>query len=109
MPNIDFQQLFDSLKKGVSELAIAEFKKYTNEAQADALNLMDKVKDNLKTWTQQLSEGKLSKDDIEFLVLGQKDLIEMNALKQVGLAAIGIDDLKDKLLNFIVKTISNLL
>jgi len=82
MANIDFKKLFDTLIEGAKELASSAFAEQKKEAQADALKLLDKVKDNLKTWTQQLSDGKQSKEDFEFLVLSQKDLIEMNALKQ---------------------------
>src|SRR5664280_1999669 len=109
MADIDFQKLFDTLIEGAKKLAISAFTEQRNEAKADALNLLDKVKDNLKTWTQQLSDEELSKEDFEYLVLAQKELIEMNALKQAGLAAIQIDDLKDKLLNLIVNTVSGLL
>lgn len=109
MANIDFQQLFDTLKKGVSDLAISAFNKYKKEAKTDSLKLLERLKENLKTWTQQLSEEKLSKKDFEFLILGQKELLEMNALKQAGLTAIQIDEFKENLLNLIVKTISDLL
>jgi hypothetical protein len=109
MANIDFQKLFETLKNEVSALAISTFKKYEKEAEADSLKLLDKLKSNLKTWTQQLSDGKLSIKDFEFLILGQKELIEMIALKQAGLAAIQIDELKGNLLNLIFKTTSALL
>ena len=37
------------------------------------------------------AEGKIEKDDFEDLLLGKKDLAEMHALKQTGLASATID------------------
>ena len=109
MANIDFQKLFDTLKDEVTNLALSAVNKYKNEAKKDALALMDKMKENLSTWTLQLADGKLSQKDFEFLVLGQKELIEMSALKQVGLSKIKMDELKNNILNLVVKTASGLI
>jgi hypothetical protein len=109
MSTIDFKELFKTLLEGAKKIATSAFKEEKQKAQDDALNLLEKLKDNLKTWTQQLSNGEITKEDFEFLVLGQKDLLEMNALKQAGLALIRIDAFKGNLLNFIVTTISDLI
>lgn len=109
MPKVNFQQIFDNLKNEAGNLALSTFKDYKNEAKTDALKLVEDMKENLETWTLQLANGKLSKDDFEFLVLGQKELIEMNALKQAGLALIKADEFKTSLLNLITNTITGLL
>jgi hypothetical protein len=109
MPDIDFKQMIDKLKDEVIDLALSSFEKYKNEAKSDALKLLDELKGNLETWTLQLSEGKLSKTDFDFLVLGQKELIEMDALKQAGLALIKADEFKSSLLKLVTSTILGLL
>lgn len=109
MADINFQQILDKLKDEVINLALSTFNKYKNEAKTDALQLLDELKENLKTWTFQLAEGKLSRADFEFLVLGQKELIEMNALKQAGLALIKADEFKNNLLNLITSTVLGLI
>ena len=105
MPDVNFQQIIDNLKNGVINLALSSFKQYTNEAKTDALQLLEDMKVSLEKWTIQLAKGELSKADFEFLVLGQKDLLEMNALKQAGLALIEADQFKTNLLNLISNTI----
>jgi hypothetical protein len=109
MADINFQEIINTLKDEVVNLALSTFKDYKNEAKADALQLLDFMKENLKTWTIQLAEGKLSKADFEFLVLGQKELIEMNALRQAGLALIKADEFKNSVFNLITNTIVGLL
>ena len=105
MPNENFQPILDKLQSEVTNLALVTFQNYKNEAKTDALKLLDDMKENLKTWTLQLANGELSKDDFEFLVLAQKELIEMHALKQAGISLIQTDEFKNSLLNLFTKTI----
>ncbi len=107
--NVNFQKILDTLKEDVSSLATTTFKEYREQAKADALKLVEDMKENLKTWTLQLAEGKISKNDFEFLVLGQKDSVKMEAITQAGLALIKADQLKNSLLNTIVKTVFDLI
>lgn len=109
MSNVDFDKLFDTLKEEITNLALKTFKEYKNEAKKDASDIMDKLKDNLKDWTQQVAKGEMSKKDLEFLLLGQKEVIEMNALKQVGLSMIKIDQFQHSLLKLIADTVSKLI
>jgi hypothetical protein len=104
MATFDFQTLFDQLKKEVSKLAVSSVQKFKNEAETDAQNLLENLKQNLKAWSFQLASGEISKDDFEFLVMGQKELIEMNILKQKGMALIELDKLKISLIKQIVNT-----
>ena len=109
MTTVNFQDILNTLKDEAGKLAVATFKDYKNEATADALEVLNQIKNNLQTWTFQLSEGKLSKADFEFLVLAQKELGEMNALKQAGIALIKADEFKTSLLNLVSNTILGLL
>ena len=109
MATINFQTILNTLKDEVTSLAATSVKKYTNEAKSDALSTLDHLKGNLETWTLQLASGDLSKKDFEFLILAQKELIQMVALKQAGLALIQVDEFKNALLNQIVNTVFKLL
>jgi hypothetical protein len=109
MAAVNFSQVFDKLKEEVTALALSTVKNYKNQAKKDALKLIEDMKKNLETWTLQLAEGKLSKTDFEYLVLGQKELIAMNALKQAGLSLIKADEFKNSLLNLVVNTVIGLI
>ena len=109
MANLDFQNVLETLKTEVTNLALSTVNNYKSEATADALNMLNMMKENLSTWTMELADGKMSTKDFEFLVLGQKELIEMNALKQAGLAMIQVDEFKNSILNLIIKTVIGLI
>lgn len=106
MANLDFRQVLETLKNGVTGLATSTFQNYTNAAKTDALNLIDMIQGNLKTWTVELAEGKISTKDFEYLVLGQKEVVEMMALKNAGISAIELDKLKGSIFQFIIKTVT---
>lgn len=105
----NFPQVIDKLKDEAISLASATFKLYKNEAKADAVRLIEDLKENLENWAIQLAKGELSKSDFEFLVMGQKELIEMNALKQAGIALKNTDVLKNSILNLATNTIISLI
>lgn len=46
-----------------------------------------------------MAEGKLSRDEFEYLLKAKKDLAQMEALKKKGLALARIDKLKGSLLD----------
>ena len=104
MATFDFKTLFEQLKKEVSNLAVTSVGQFKKEAETDAQNLLENLKQNLQAWTVQLASGEMTSDDFEFLVMGQKELIEMNILKQKGMALIDLDKLKISLINQIIKT-----
>lgn len=105
MATADFEDIFKSLKKQVEELAKMFLQHYSKQAVKDGKKFLDETKDNLKRWTILLIEKRLTTADFEWLVLSQKDLAQMVALKQAGLSLIRIDQFRNSLLNMIVDTI----
>jgi hypothetical protein len=105
MGTINFNSILSDLIEQAKQIATSTFKDYKKEAAADAENLILEIKSKLEKWTIELSNGNISKDDFEFQVLSQKELIEMKALKQAGIALIKIDELKSKLFDSLVDTI----
>lgn len=106
---LNFKDIFESLKEGVSSLAETSLQDFISQAKTDGKNILDSLKSNLKKWTQQLEDGDLSLDDFKFLVLAQKDLIEMVALKQAGVAMIEAVKFKNSVFNLIINTITGLI
>jgi hypothetical protein len=58
----------------------------------------------LRRWTKLLAQGDLSKDDFEWLVAGKKDLAEMEALKQTGLALVRLERFQNALISLVIDT-----
>lgn len=102
---VDFQELFAHLKDEVVTLAEISLKRFGKEAKNDALLLLEGMKEKLARWTLLLANGDLTTEDFEWLINSQKDLVEMEALKQVGLAAIRVDQFKNSVINMIVDTV----
>jgi uncharacterized NAD(P)/FAD-binding protein YdhS len=106
---VSFKDIFDQLKKAVEDLATSTLKNYIKGAKTDGQNMLNAMKEKLQRWTGLLIDGKLTTEDFEWLVNSQKDLVEMAALKQAGLAAIRIDQFKASLLNVIVDTVFSMI
>jgi hypothetical protein len=105
MAQIDFPDIINQIKNGIVSLAQATVSNYLSDAKSDAQTLLDTMMTKLETWTQLLANGKLTTDDFEWLVYSQKDLVEMSALEQSGLAKIRLDQFKGSVLNLIIDTI----
>jgi hypothetical protein len=106
---IDFKNVLETLKNGVKDLAEKNLKDFVASATADGHAIITELQDNLETWTQQLANGEITKDEFAFLVSGQKDLIKMIALKQAGLAQIAVDQFKNGVFDLITNTIVGLI
>lgn len=106
MATVNFTQLFDNLKVGVVDLAKKSSKDYIAEATTDGQSLLDSMKDDLEKWVAALAVKKLSQEEFEDLVLGQKDTLEMVSLKQAGLLEIKADQFKSDVLNLVINTVT---
>ena len=106
---INFEDIFKTLKQKVEELAKMFLQHYTKQAIKDGKKFLEDTRENLKRWTLLLIEKKLTIQDFEWLVLSQKDLAAMVALKQAGLSVIRIQQFRDSILNLVVDTIFGLI
>jgi hypothetical protein len=106
---INFKDIFKSLKEGVSNLAETTFKNFVEQAKEDGEKILNSLKPNLEVWTNELEQGLISVDDFRFLVAGQKELVEMIALKQAGIAMIEADKFKNNVFNLIIDTVTGLI
>jgi len=102
MASIDIGSIFKSVEDQSKALAEKLFKQYTHQALSDVRDFLEKSKDALKRWVEDLDRGDIDKDEFESLIKGQADLAEMRALKQAGLAAVQIDTFTNGVLDIIV-------
>ena len=102
MANIDIGSIFKSVEDQSKALAEKLFKQYTHQALSDVRDFLEKSKDALRRWVEDLDRGDIDKDEFESLIKGQADVAEMRALKQAGLAAVQIDTFTNAVLDIIV-------
>ncbi|PCI39454.1 MAG: hypothetical protein COB53_03265 [Elusimicrobia bacterium] len=105
----DFDKILIDLKRGVVLIAKEHAGEYAEEALEDGERFIHAVKDDLKRWTELLAEGKLTKEEFTFLVGGKKDLAEMKALGQKGLAKGMVQGFQSALLKLIFEAVGRII
>ncbi|MEF8817390.1 MAG: hypothetical protein V5A20_12840 [Salinibacter sp.] len=107
MPDID--AFLDALRDEITDLATTHLEEVRDAALEDGEAFLERTQDDLRRWARLLEQGELSQNEFEWLVRGQKDLAEMEALKQAGLAAVRAEQFRDALMDRIVGTASRIL
>src|SRR5262245_62528721 len=100
----DVAQFLDVLEKRLAEFAEQQWAAYRDAAITDGTAFVDQTKADLVRWAQLLASGALSKDDFAWLLQGKKDLAQLEALEEAGLALARLDQLRSDLVNLVVDT-----
>ena len=100
-----FDEYIDSVIKEIGKLAQETLKDYAEDATKDGEDFIKKSKDKLKKWTEDLAEKRMDADEFTSLIKGQKDLAEMKALKQAGLAAVQVDKFRNGVIDLIINKV----
>jgi hypothetical protein len=104
MAALDTKGLLKVLKGEIITLAKTSFKEFAKEAEQDAKQTLEKIKEKFTRWVVLLAEGQLTKEDFELLVNAQKDLLEMKGLQKAGLAAIKVERFRDSVIKIVLDT-----
>ncbi|HTE10247.1 MAG TPA: hypothetical protein VK645_04740 [Chitinophagaceae bacterium] len=106
---INFDQIYEDLKTGVSDVAEQSLQDYITGAKAAGQTALDGMKQNLQHWAQEVENGALTKDDLEFLLQEEASLEELEVLKQSGVTEIRIDEFRNAIINTILGTLTGLI
>lgn len=98
----DINQYLGLLKDEIVQLAKQTLKDNWQAGVKDGQAFVEKTKVDLARWTKLLADGELTKDDFKSLVMGTKDLAEMEMLKQAGLKLSQTDKFRRTLLNLVI-------
>jgi len=99
----NFDEILAGLKNDVIAYAESQWKDMKNQAVADGNAFVQTIKADLQNWTAQLAAGKLTQDDVKWLVQGKKDLAVLESLKLAGLAQAR----RDQFVNGLVVVVAN--
>ena len=105
MELFDFSGVFDQLKTGVLDLVKSTLKDCIDAGKEDGQKMLDEIKEKLERWSTQLFQGNITKEDFEWLLYSQKQLLIITALKEAGMGQIEIDLFKYNVLNLIKNTV----
>lgn len=109
METPDFSAIFKTIKEALAALAKDTIKDFTKEAINDTVSFLNNSKEKLKRWTVMLEQGILTPDEFGWLLESQKDLLVLEALKQKGIAAIRLEEFKNKIIETIMGTVASIL
>jgi hypothetical protein len=99
---IDFNDFLKTLKSDLADIAKEAGEDIKDELMRDGTSFAEKLKDDLQRWTTAIVEGTLTQEELEYLLQAKKDLAQMEALKQKGLAKARIAKLKNTLISAVV-------
>jgi hypothetical protein len=102
MASFDTNGFEQAALTNAANLASTLFKKYAGQAQADTQTFVQAAKDGVARAALLYHDGKIDKEDFEDLIQGKKDLAEMHALKQAGLASAAIDTFVNGVIQIII-------
>ncbi|MCX6601804.1 MAG: hypothetical protein NT025_09625 [bacterium] len=99
-------ELLESLKSDLAKYIKEEVGHLPEKVASGITKAVEQNKEDLARWLQQYAEGKISKDDLESLIRGARGLGEMEALKQVGLAKVRLDEIQSGIIRIILKNLT---
>ena len=99
-----FDEFKSTLENGIGDLAEDTLKEFKDDAINDGKDFLRETDEDLRRWTSQLAAGELSQDEFKWLVQGKKDLAELKALKQKGLALAETDKFRAGLITLVTNT-----
>ena len=95
-----------SLHTGLKTLAEQEFEQYSSVAVDMAIksgaNFFNRYDAELIDWKNQLAEGDTDEDDLRWLLQARDDLVNLDSLKDEGLAKVALDRFISGLIEVIV-------
>lgn len=94
----------DSLQN-LKDSTVANFEDLLKQAAGDAIAFVSSAVPFLGKYTDLYIQKLITSDELESLILGLKDLAEMNGLTQAGLAAIQIDNTRNSILKVVTSTL----
>ena len=91
-----------SIEQQAATLATTLFKGYATQASQDAKDFLTATEGQIADWLTQLQNGDITQKNFSSLVLGESDLVALNALKEAGLAQASLDAFTSGLLQIVI-------
>ena len=99
-----FMEFWIQLLTNVESLAADKWNDLKQDAVEDSKKFLTEVKDDVQRWISLLAEGKLTSDDLGWLLKGKREVAQLLFLKEKGLAQPDLDKFFEGLLETIIST-----
>ncbi|MEO9779015.1 MAG: hypothetical protein ABJH07_08430 [Sedimentitalea sp.] len=103
----NWNEFIDAVQEGLKTLVKNTVQETIDQAEADAKAFVKDSEQALRRWGDALAQEKISKDDFEYLVGGQKDLAKMHALKAAGVTQARLERFRTGLISLVVSSAFN--
>lgn len=105
---MDLTNFFEELKQESVALAKQYFGDNYTQAQQQMSIYIESSKIKIQEWSIAAAQGELSWDELKSLLKGEKDLLHINTLQQIGSAQIDLENLKETFIDSIIDKLKNL-
>ena len=99
-----FMEFWIQLLTNVESFAADKWNELKQDAVEDSKKFLTDVKDDVQRWISLLAEGKLTTDDLGWLIKGKREVAELLFLKAKGLTKPDLDKFFEGLLETIIST-----
>jgi hypothetical protein len=99
-----FMEFWAQVLANVETFAADKWNELKEDAVEDSKKFLTEVKDDVQRWISLLAEGKLTSDDLGWLIKGKREVAELLFLKEKGLAKPDLDKFFEGLLETILST-----
>lgn len=86
-----FDEYINAVVSGSEELAKDIFGSAVADAKSDSESFLNEMKNDIERYVSELADGKISKDMFESLMQDKKDLLQLHALTQAGIATVKLE------------------
>ncbi|MGJ8561880.1 MAG: hypothetical protein ACSHX3_16825 [Litorimonas sp.] len=100
----NWENFTKAVQDGLKTLANNTVQEALDQAESDAKAFVNDSEEAFRRWGDALAQGKITKEDFEYLVGGQKDLAQMHALKAVGVTQARLERFRIGLISLIVSS-----
>lgn len=105
---MNFDAFVEALRTELTQTAREFGEEYVQDVVTSGTNFALALRENLIRRKQQLVSGDLTPDEFEWLLKSDRDLIELHALKQKGLAVAQLNRIQDAVIGSVVRVLAGL-
>jgi hypothetical protein len=99
-----FVDFWIQLITNVESFAADKWNELKDDAVEDSKDFLTAVKNDVQRWISLLAEGKLTADDLGWLIKGKREVAQLLFLKEKGLAQPDLDKFFEGLIEIIIST-----
>lgn len=102
---MDIEKLMKALKENLLLLAKETYKDIKPELQKDINDFLSKSQEKIERWSLLLASSSITKDEFEWLLKSQQDLLVLKVVQRAGVSKIKINNIKKAILNTVFQTV----